>query len=152
MILFCAKPGAKGNQHGPAARSGGGWTYTSLHDFDLQGSDGGVPYGSVALDASGNVFGFGEVNRYAVRCLTLAALGVLLAVVMFFAPAARAQTFSTVFDFDKLSHVGIYSVACWETKTHISNKGHHRLLQLPCLYKLFMNNLFELHALRCPIG
>jgi len=39
------------------APSTGGWTYTSLHDFDLQGSDGGLLYGSVALDASGNVFG-----------------------------------------------------------------------------------------------
>jgi uncharacterized repeat protein (TIGR03803 family) len=38
-------------------RSGGGWTYTSLHDFDFQGSDGGMPYGSVVLDASGNVYG-----------------------------------------------------------------------------------------------
>jgi hypothetical protein len=34
----------------------GGWTYTSLQDFDLLG-DGGKLYGSVVLDASGNVFG-----------------------------------------------------------------------------------------------
>jgi uncharacterized repeat protein (TIGR03803 family) len=36
--------------------SASGWSYTSLHDFDL-GSDGGLLYGSVALDANGNVFG-----------------------------------------------------------------------------------------------
>ena len=33
-----------------------GWTYTSLHDF-TGGSDGGEPYGSVAFDASGNIYG-----------------------------------------------------------------------------------------------
>ncbi len=37
--------------------SSGGWTYSSLHDFDLQGPDGGLLYGSVALDANGNIFG-----------------------------------------------------------------------------------------------
>jgi len=44
--------------------SGGGWSYTSLHDFDLQGSDGGEPYGSVALDASGNVYGAAATGPY----------------------------------------------------------------------------------------
>ncbi|MGB9199251.1 MAG: choice-of-anchor tandem repeat GloVer-containing protein [Terriglobales bacterium] len=33
-----------------------GWTETSLHDFQL-GSDGGVPYGGLVFDASGNIFG-----------------------------------------------------------------------------------------------
>jgi uncharacterized repeat protein (TIGR03803 family) len=34
----------------------GGWTFTDLHDF-LGGSDGAEPYGSVAVDRAGNVFG-----------------------------------------------------------------------------------------------
>ena len=44
--------------------SNGGWTYASLHDFDLQGSDGGLLYGSVALDANGNVFGVTGAGPY----------------------------------------------------------------------------------------
>ena len=36
--------------------SGGGWTETDLYDF-TGGSDGGVPYGSVVIDASGNLYG-----------------------------------------------------------------------------------------------
>jgi uncharacterized repeat protein (TIGR03803 family) len=36
--------------------SGGGWTYTSLHDF-TGGSDGQIPFCSVAFDASGNLYG-----------------------------------------------------------------------------------------------
>jgi uncharacterized repeat protein (TIGR03803 family) len=35
--------------------SNGGWTYTDLHDF--AGSDGANPYGSLAFDTSGNLFG-----------------------------------------------------------------------------------------------
>jgi uncharacterized repeat protein (TIGR03803 family) len=35
--------------------SGGSWTYTDLHDFN--GHDGADPYGSVLLDAHGNVYG-----------------------------------------------------------------------------------------------
>ena len=34
----------------------GGWTLTDLYDF-TNGADGGDPYGSVAVDSSGNVFG-----------------------------------------------------------------------------------------------
>jgi uncharacterized repeat protein (TIGR03803 family) len=34
----------------------GGWKFTDLHDF-LGGSDGSTPYGSVAVDSKGNVFG-----------------------------------------------------------------------------------------------
>jgi hypothetical protein len=43
--------------------SSGGWTYTSLYDFDLLG-DGGELYGSVVLDASGNVFGVAAGGPY----------------------------------------------------------------------------------------
>ena len=41
--------------------SGGGWTYTDLHDFCSEGgsgcTDGENPIGGVALDASGNLYG-----------------------------------------------------------------------------------------------
>ncbi len=43
--------------------SSGGWSYSSLHDFDL-GSDGGLLYGSVAPDANGNVFGVTSSGPY----------------------------------------------------------------------------------------
>lgn len=36
--------------------SNGSWTYTSLYDF-TSGLDGGYPYGSVTLDAHGNLYG-----------------------------------------------------------------------------------------------
>jgi uncharacterized repeat protein (TIGR03803 family) len=36
--------------------SNGGWVYRSLHDF-TGGADGGTPFGSVVLDASGNLYG-----------------------------------------------------------------------------------------------
>lgn len=36
--------------------SGGSWTMTDLHDF-TGGSDGGVPYGAVAVAAHGDIFG-----------------------------------------------------------------------------------------------
>ena len=39
----------------------GGWTYTDLYDF-TGGGDGGSPYGSVALDAKGNIFGTAVVG------------------------------------------------------------------------------------------
>jgi len=35
-----------------------------LHDFDLQGSDGGLLYGRVVLDAGGNVFGVTGAGPY----------------------------------------------------------------------------------------
>jgi uncharacterized repeat protein (TIGR03803 family) len=34
----------------------GGWTFTDLYDF-VGGSEGAQPYGSVAVDKDGNVFG-----------------------------------------------------------------------------------------------
>lgn len=37
-------------------RSGGGWTYSSLHDF-TGGSDGGNPFCKLAFDSSGNLYG-----------------------------------------------------------------------------------------------
>ena len=37
-------------------RHDGGWTYTDLHDF-AGGSDGGLPYCQLAVDAQGNIFG-----------------------------------------------------------------------------------------------
>jgi uncharacterized repeat protein (TIGR03803 family) len=43
------------------APGSGGWTLTNLHDF-AGGSDGGSPYGSVAVDAKGNVFGTAVVG------------------------------------------------------------------------------------------
>jgi len=42
------------------APSGGGWTYTSLHDFCAGGApcrDGAQPWGNVVLDANGNLYG-----------------------------------------------------------------------------------------------
>jgi len=36
--------------------SNGNWSYTSLYDF-TGGTDGGQPYGQVALDANGNLYG-----------------------------------------------------------------------------------------------
>jgi uncharacterized repeat protein (TIGR03803 family) len=36
--------------------SGGGWTYTSLHDF-TGGTDGEIPFGNVVFDADGNIYG-----------------------------------------------------------------------------------------------
>jgi uncharacterized repeat protein (TIGR03803 family) len=36
--------------------SGGGYTFTSLHDFTC-GSDGANPYGTLTMDASGNLYG-----------------------------------------------------------------------------------------------
>jgi uncharacterized repeat protein (TIGR03803 family) len=41
--------------------SNGGWTYTSLHDFE-GGTGGGNPFGNVVLDAIGNVYGTAGVG------------------------------------------------------------------------------------------
>lgn len=48
--------------------SGGGWTETDLYDF-AGGSEGSVPYGSVLIDAKGNLYGTasqGGANGYGV--------------------------------------------------------------------------------------
>lgn len=48
--------------------SNGGWTETDLYDF-TGGSDGGIAYGSVLIDASGNLYGTasaGGANGYGV--------------------------------------------------------------------------------------
>jgi len=54
--------------------SGAGWTYTSLHDF-TGGPDGGVPYGPLILDASGNIYGTasrgGDLNDCPIGCGTV---------------------------------------------------------------------------------
>jgi uncharacterized repeat protein (TIGR03803 family) len=47
--------------------SDGQWTYTSLHDFTF-GDDGANPYGNVAFDAAGNLYGTAEYGG-ANRCL-----------------------------------------------------------------------------------
>ncbi len=47
------------NQHGSVyklTRSGGGWTFTDLYDF-TGGNDGQGPYGTVTIDANGNLYG-----------------------------------------------------------------------------------------------
>jgi uncharacterized repeat protein (TIGR03803 family) len=38
------------------APSNGGWVYTDLHDF-TGGTDGGNPFGTLVLDADGNIYG-----------------------------------------------------------------------------------------------
>jgi uncharacterized repeat protein (TIGR03803 family) len=66
---------AKGNLYGATNSDGpfnlgsvfklspanGNWTYTDLYDFS-GGSEGGLPYGSVAVDAEGDVFGTAVVG------------------------------------------------------------------------------------------
>lgn len=42
-------------------RTNGGWTYSSLHDF-TGASDGGAPYGGLAFDAYGNLYGTASVG------------------------------------------------------------------------------------------
>jgi len=45
--------------------SGGGWTYSSLHDF-TGGSDGAYPYCNLLFDATGNLYGtafYGGTNN-----------------------------------------------------------------------------------------
>ena len=66
--LYATSYGGGSSTYGNVFRltpSGGSWTYTDLHDFN--GHDGADPYGSVVLDAHGNVygttssFGYGEI-------------------------------------------------------------------------------------------
>ena len=56
--LYGVNPGS-GYQSGnifELSQSNGVWTYTDLYDF-TGGSDGSQPFGSVVLDASGNIYG-----------------------------------------------------------------------------------------------
>ncbi len=58
-------------------RTDDSWTYTSLYDF-TGGSDGGSPYGSVALDAAGNLYGTAEEGgSNSDECLTTNGCGVV---------------------------------------------------------------------------
>jgi hypothetical protein len=58
-------------------RTGDSWTYTSLYDF-TGGSDGGQPYGNVALDAAGNLYGTAEGGGSdAGQCLVVSGCGVV---------------------------------------------------------------------------
>jgi uncharacterized repeat protein (TIGR03803 family) len=70
-LTFDAKGNIYGTTNGDGAhgdgsvfkltRSSGGWKFTDLYDF-TSGSDGGLPYGSVAVDAEGNIFGTATVG------------------------------------------------------------------------------------------
>jgi uncharacterized repeat protein (TIGR03803 family) len=58
-------------------RTGDSWTYTSLYDF-TGGSDGSQPYGSVALDAAGNLYGTASGGGSdAGQCLVVSGCGVV---------------------------------------------------------------------------
>ena len=58
-------------------RTGDSWTYTSLYDF-TGGSDGGNPFGNVALDAAGNLYGTTEGGGSdAGQCLVVSGCGVV---------------------------------------------------------------------------
>lgn len=57
--LYGTTVGDGTNGHGSVFEltpSGGSWTYTALYNF-TGGTDGGEPYGGVAFDASGNLYG-----------------------------------------------------------------------------------------------
>ena len=65
---YCDGAYGYGNVFKLAPSSGGGWTYSSLHDF-TGGSDGKGPYARVVLDAKGNLYGtavLGGANGYGV--------------------------------------------------------------------------------------
>ncbi len=70
-LTFDAKGNIYGTTNGEGANGDGsvfklspgkgGWKYTDLYDF-ASGNDGGLPYGSVAVDAHGTVFGTASVG------------------------------------------------------------------------------------------
>jgi uncharacterized repeat protein (TIGR03803 family) len=70
-LTFDAKGNIYGTTNGDGAhgdgsvfkltRSSGGWKFIDLYDF-TSGSDGGLPYGRVAVDAQGNIFGTATVG------------------------------------------------------------------------------------------
>ncbi len=47
--------------------SGGGWTFTSLHDF-TGGSDGAYPYSNLVFDAAGNIYGTASAGGTSANC------------------------------------------------------------------------------------
>jgi uncharacterized repeat protein (TIGR03803 family) len=49
------------------AFSNGNWTYVDLHDF-TGGNDGGGPFGSVAIDTRGNIYGTGTSGGTVLYC------------------------------------------------------------------------------------
>jgi len=49
-------------------QQGGGWTYTMLHKFKFQTSDGAYPSGSPIMDAEGNLYGVTENGGGADAC------------------------------------------------------------------------------------
>jgi uncharacterized repeat protein (TIGR03803 family) len=57
--LYGTASGDGMKQHGSVFKltwSNGAWSYTSLHDF-TGGTDGGTPFGTLAFDATGNIYG-----------------------------------------------------------------------------------------------
>ena len=44
--------------------SSGAWSYSSMHDFNLNGGEPGTLYGSVVLDASGNIYGTADAGPF----------------------------------------------------------------------------------------
>ena len=53
---FCAGANNLGNIFKLAPSGGGGWTYSSIHDF-TGGNDGSKPFCNVTFDTAGNMFG-----------------------------------------------------------------------------------------------
>ena len=44
--------------------SNGAWTYSSMHDFNLNANEPGTLYGAVVLDASGNIYGTADAGPF----------------------------------------------------------------------------------------
>ena len=57
--------------------SNGGWIYTDLHDFTGQG-DGGYPWGSPVVDATGSLYGTTQVGGGNIQqCVSGAGCGIV---------------------------------------------------------------------------
>ena len=68
--LYGTVVGAGANQKGAVFKlspSGGGWTYTSLHDF-TGGADGAFPYGNLVFDSAGNLYGTASAGGTGGNC------------------------------------------------------------------------------------